>query len=256
MSNEEFEETEESYEDCGCDNFANMDILKSMRRNLHLPSLCEDCKCYQECFELTYAESGETKASLKRENDNLEIQKFLSNLPSENHDVDFTFSKPRKLVKVGKLSYGFTIPRILSLIYPKGSKVLSFWSGKSKTLYFYGVGSFVPEGNRDLLAKQFLEGSATFRNVVAFGKISAVILPTQFLENFNADLKLNPQFDNSTCTLFLKSNLTDFQLQTLERKKEEKSHKVFKDLKRTDPKVLTHKDSSEYKQKLLHQRGY
>ena len=246
---EDLEETEqESYEDCDCKNFGNMDILRVTRRTLGLPNLCVECDCYNECFNLTYGESEESKASLKREDEEIHIQKFLNNLPAKKLSVDFTFSKARKLVKTGQLSCGITIPKILNQVYPRSSEVLTFWSGERKTLFFFGIGSFVSEQNRELLKNLFVRGCATFRNV-AFTKLNILLIPVQFLGYFNVDLKVIPRFDSSTNVVFFESNLSDIELENLEREKQEKGYLVHSTVSKTDSKRLGYEDSREFKER-------
>lgn len=251
---EEFEdeETEESEdlgetEDCDCKNFGNMDYMRMFIKSLDLSDRCDDCDCYEECFELTYRETEESKASLKREDEELHIQTFLNNLPDKKLNVDFTFSKTRKLVKTGQLSYGITIPKILNQIFPKRSEVLTFYSVEGKTLLFFGVDSFVSQQNKERLKNLFLKGYATFRNV-AFTKLNILLIPTQFLQYFNVNTKVIPQFDSSANVLFLRSNLTDIELEKLERIKQEKGYMVHSSVVKTDSKHLSYKDSREYKQ--------
>lgn len=248
QKSEENEEIEEFYEDCDCKNFGNMDYKHMFDRTMCFPNRCVECDCYNECFNLTYGESEESKASLKREDDMLQVQTFLNNLPVKRLNVDFTFSKARKLVKTGQLSCGITIPKILNQIYPRSSEVLTFWSGEGKTLLFFGSGSFVSEQNRELLKNLFVRGCATFRNV-AFTKLNILLIPTQFLQYFNVDRKVIPQFDSSTNVVFFESNLSDIELENLEREKQEKGYLVHSTVSKTDSKRLGYEDSREFKQR-------
>jgi len=253
---EELEEIEsETLEDCGCKNFGNMDFMRMFDKSMGFLSRCDDCECYDRCFEETYGESEETHASIKRDEDLEHVENFLNGLPKERLSIDFCFSKPRKIVKVGQLSHGITIPRILNQVYQRGSEVLTFWSGESKTLLFFGVGSFVSEGNREILKNLFLNGQATFRNVVFMGKLNVLIIPRQFMQYFNASLKVNPQFDSSANVLFFRSNLTDLEYAEVDREKQAKSYLVHSSVAKTDSKRLGFKDSREYRETEKFKRG-
>lgn len=247
----EFNEESENEEidNCECNSFGSMDIRRAFNRFMGFSNRCVDCECYNECHEATYGKSEETKTSLKAEDDEQHIQKFFSNLPKQKLSVDFSFSKPRKIVKVGQLSHGVTIPKILNQIYSRGSEVLTYWSSESKVLLFFGEGSFISEGNREILVNLYLKGYTTFRNVVFVGKLNVVVIPRQFMQYFNADRKVNPQFDSSANVLFFRSNLSDLELDELRRQKQAKSYITHTAISKTDSKILGYKDSEEYKQR-------
>lgn len=243
---EELEETaQEEIEDCGCRNFGNMGAMKAINRMMNFTNECDSCECYDSCFEETYGETEETQASIKRNEDLLHIETFLNGLPKERFNVDFAFSKMRKIIKIGELSHGVTIPKILNQVYPRGSEVLTFWSGESKTLLFFGI-SFIAEQNRETLKTLFLNGFATFRNVVFVGKLNVVVIPRQFMQYFNAEGKVNPQFDSSANVLFFKTNLSEQELFEVDREKQARSYLTHSSISKANSKRLGYEDSEEF----------
>lgn len=238
----------EIHEDNKCESFGSMDKMRLLDKSMGF-NHCENCSCYNECFNATYGDSEVTKVSLKKEDDKQHILRFLNKLPKEKVLVDFAFSKSRKIVKVGQLTHGVTIPKILNQIYPRGSEVLIFWNSESKALFFFGERGFVSEQNRELLVNLYVKGFSTFRNMVFVGKLNVVVIPRQFMQYFNADRKVNPQFDSSANMLFFHSNLSDIELDKIEREKQAKSYITHVVISKTDSKRLGYQDSSEYKQR-------
>ena len=240
---EELEETEKDDKPCWC--FGDMDLASDK----DYEEYCKNCDLFNECFFETYGETyTHYKVSEKREESKEHIETFLEGLSKNKLHVTFDFSKSRKLIKIGQLSFGITIPKILNEVYPRGSEILVYYCVDSKVLLFFGEGSFVSEGNREILVNLYLKGYATFRSVVFSGNLNVLIIPRQWTQYFNTNIKVNPQFDSSCCTLFLKSNLTDIELEKLEREKQAKSYLTHSSVAKTDSKILGYKDSREFKE--------
>lgn len=250
---EGLEDDEDYNKSCWC--FGDMDSAGDE----DFEEYCENCGLFDECFFKTYGmlysewlrtEKKAEEKALKEE----KIEGFLEGLCEVKPHVPFNFSKPRKIVKIGKLSFGVTIPKILNEVYPRGSEVLVFWSEDSKLLLFFGENSFVAEDNKERLKILFNKGYATFRNVGFIGKLNVLVIPRQWTQYFNTNLKVNPRFDSSCCTLFLKSNLTNIELEKLEKEKQAKSYVIYSTVSKVSGNQ-SYRDSSEYKQNERFKRG-
>lgn len=192
---------------------------------------CVLCDLYSQCFKETYGMTfKEWRGSEEYEEEIIvdeKLESFLkrlagnkSNLLAESN-IDL---RKRKLIKVGKLSVGVTIPSVLNRVYPLGSEVYVVWAEKDVTILFFGEKSFADQRFIQFLKQ--LESNATFRTVNLCGKMNVLIIPRQFLKWFNSERKVFPKFSKDYSVLFFKSNLTDNELSLIEEKKRSESFRV------------------------------
>lgn len=245
----EHEESEETLEDFWC-----MGKIDSSTDEEY-KEYCSECERFHECFQISYGESYTSHINTEKKEESREyIEAFVEGL-SERLNVDFQFSKPRKIVRIGKLSFGMTIPQILGQIYKRSSKVLTYWNNESKMLLFFGENSFTSESNRETLKTLFLKGYAIFRSVVFVGKLNVIIIPQQFKQYFSVDRVVNPEFDCDSNVVFINSNLTESESLKVETEKQQKSYFIHSSISKKDSKRSSFEGSEEYKQQREHERG-
>jgi len=223
--------TEENSEEVWC--FGLMDEASEQQYDEY----CSSCDLFLDCFKETYDMSySEWKAFEKKEELDERLESFVEGLCGNSSCVlsgqDFDL-KPRNLRKIGELSIGVGIPRMLNQVYPRGSEVLVLWVHSERLLMFFGEESFVTDDNGEILKTHFLNGLAVFRNVVFAGNYNVLIIPRQFTQYFRTTSKVQPEFDSSSCTLFFKSNSTESELAELERKKQAKAYLTHSSVKKT-----------------------
>jgi len=204
---------------------------------------CVPCDLYHKCFLKTY---GETVAEWKRSEEyeeeivvNEKLESFLkqlaNNKPSLLRETNLDL-KERKLVKIGELSVGVTIPAILNTVYPLGSLVYVVWSKQAFSLLFFGEKSFADKHFIEKLRQ--LGNNATFRKVNCCGKLNVLIIPRQFMQFFNSKRKVIPKFSNDYSVLFFKSNLTEHELSLIEEKEHSESFNVRSSVEKAVSKKL------------------
>lgn len=227
---EELEETEE-FEDSGEEKpvwcYGEMDEAEDEE----FMKYCVSCDLYYGCFKKTYDETvftWKTRENIEfSERDILEIflKKLSENKPSFLKKSNIML-KPHKLIKIGKLSVGVSIPASLNMIFPLGSDVLTVWIKKAYSILFFGVKSYC---DREFIEKLRILGkseSTTFRRVNQCGKLNVLLIPRQYMCWFNTTRKVVPKFSNDYSVLFFRSNLTDNELNLLEEKMRSESFHV------------------------------
>lgn len=125
--------------------------------------------------------------------------------------------KIRKLQVSGD-STVITIPKELNVVYPRGSNVLTIWNKDKKSLFFFGVGSFMSNNNIVKVLGNWRSDWICFRSVLSSGPLSALVVPKQFLGYFKKG-KANLFWNIEDSVLRVKSNLSFQEWFELEQRK-------------------------------------